>query len=760
VIAAAWLGRVGVVLLALTGAGCCKKSPDPGASTNASPVLPVPGAPETEEVVDVLHDVARCDVYHRGAFLDFGSPSSESRFGYSLGPPGDVTNVTREGSTWAQAFGRSLSQIFYTDHASPVFVAARVRGVASRQVTVRIDGHNWGTLVLNRTASEVVSTKVSTEPLEAGTHTLTLQFHGVARNQPFVELDWLRVGEPDEDPSTFAPPTDRDLAIDAVIGSRPRRAVALRAPGSLRCGLAVREGMVLQTSLGYLGPGVGEGLVRIVEPGREPVVIHAATVGGEHEQSAEVNVPLDAYSSKLVSLELVSKKSSPGGRVLFGEPSVSMRRATVPPRTPARAVILVVLSSADRAHLPPYADVPALAALTNLASSSVVFRHHRGITTVGSGVMAPMPTGRPPQAHAVMDAAARLPARFVTLATVAHDGRVASGMFTGNPTSFEAFGFNRGWDKFESFSPVSGVDTRAPLIDGARWIETHLQESKDERVLAVVHSRGGHPPWTATAEEIRSLPPADYSGPVEARRAGQVLARARGRRPHWRLTNSDRERLEGFYALALISEDQNLGALIANLRKLGVWDSTLLMITSDVAMGGPSRVPFGDGERLEEDLLDLPLIIHFPGGRYGGRVVDAHTTPLDVIETVVGALGLQAPDGLPGRDLYEVAANPERFALRPQFSSLGREYATRLGDHVLRGETPKVPVLCDMTLGPTCSGPTPPSLAIVAGTLWRETYFHYRDTGIGKAAAAREPATIDPDTLAALTVWGNQETRP
>ena len=181
---------------------------------------------------------------------------------------------------------------------------------------------------------------------------------------------------------------------------------------------------------------------------------------------------------------------------------------------------------------------------------------------------------------------------------------------------------------------------------------------------------------------------------------------------------------------------------------------------SDVAMGGAGRVPCGDGERLDEDLLDLPLIIHFPGGRYGGRVVEAHTTALDVIGTVLSALGLQSTDELPGRDLYEVAANPERFALRAQFATLGREYATRLGDLVLRGEAPKPPVLCDLAIGPTCSGPTPPSLASVAMTLWRETYFHYRDTGLGKTAAAREPATIDPDTFAALNVWGNQETRP
>jgi arylsulfatase A-like enzyme len=757
---AGWCAHVGVLVLAVTAQGCCNKPLHFGPAPSASVAPEAPPSGDSEQVIDILRETPRCDVFHRGAFLDLGSASADSRFGFALEPPAGVTNITREGASWAQISDRSLSQSFYTDHPSPVFVSARVRGVSARQATVRIDGRVHGTLQFGRSSTEVVSTKVSTEPLEAGSHTLTLQFHGASRNQPFAELDWIRVGEPDEDPSTFAPPTERDLVIDAVIGNQPRRAVALRAPGTFRCGLVVREGMTLQATLGYAGPGSGEAELRIVEPAHEPTVVHAAAVGGEHDLHATVQLPLDTWRGKVVALELVAKKAAAGGRVLFGEPSISMQAATIPPRTPARASILVVLSSADRAHLPPYTDVPALAALTNLAASSVVFRHHRAVTTVVTGEMASLVTGLAPQVHAVMDAAARLPARFPTLGTVAHDGRVSSAMFSGNPASFEAFGFNRGWDKFEAFSPVSGEDTRTPLINGTRWIESHLQDSKDDRVLAVLHTRGGHPPWTATAEEIHSLPPVDYSGPVEARRAGQVLARARGKRSRWRLTAADRTRLEGFYALALIAEDQALGALIANLRKLGVWDSTLLVVTSDVAMGGAGRVPFGDGERLDEDLLEIPLIVHFPGGRSGGKMIDAHTSSLDLIETMLGALGLQAPDGLQGRDLYEIAANPERFALRPQMATLGREYATRLGELVLRGEVPKAPVLCDLTIGPGCSGPTPPSMAYVAGMLWRETFLRYRDAATGKNRASREPATLDPDTLAALTVWGYQETRP
>lgn len=744
---------------AVMGPGC-HRSPREGAAAQSSATSGRP-QPENEEdlAVDLLQKISWCDVFHRGELLDFGSAGTDGRYGFGMSQPSEVTHVTREGASWARVSGRTVSQSFYTDHPSPVFVAGRIRGLTARSASVRIDARPFGTLPLGGGESDIVSTRVSTEPLEPGNHVLTLQFHGGARGQPFVDIDWLRVGEPDEDPSTFAPPVLRDLVVNETIGGHPRRAIALRAPGNVRCGLFVREGMALRVGLGFAGQGSGEAEIRILEPNQNPVVVHSSLVSSK-ESSPDIRIPLDSFAGKLAYAEFAAKRSAAGGRVLFGDPVITAHRASAPPRPKTSIVILVVLASADRTHLPPYAEVPALAALTNVAGSSVVFRHHRTTTTVASGSMASLVTGLPPELHTVMDSGARLPERCATMAAVAREGRIATAMFTASPTSFEAFGFGRGWDKFEMFSPVSGVGSRSALVDSTKWIESRLQENGDARMLVLVHSRGGHPPWTATAEEMRNLPPADYLGPIETRRGAQVLNRARGKHPRMRLTTGDRERIEGFYQLALVLEDQSLGALIATLRRLGAWDSTLLVVTSDVAMGGPSRIPFAEGEKLDDDYLELPLIVHFPGGRYAGKAIDSPTTSLDLMSTVLTALDLRLPDQVKSQDLYEVAAQPERFVPRIQFAALGKEYVTRFGDFVLRGENPKQPSLCQSSPALSCTNAPSPALALVANALWRETYAHYHGTEFEKATAAREPATLDPDTLAGLIVWGNQENRP
>ena len=366
-------------------------------------------APDDTTMIDLLAGVSRCDIYHRGQLMDLGSPTADSRFGFDLAAPAGIQSTLRDGATWAQTSTRNLSQSFYLDQATPVFVSARIRGVASKTATVRIDGKAVGTLSFRRGDTEVASTKPTTDPIPAGAHVVTLQFVGTAKNQAFAEIDWLRVGIPDEDASTFAPPTLRDLVIDAVMQDRPRKALALRAPGAARCMIPVREGMVLRLLLGYSGPGGAEAEVRLSEPGQAPIVLQTAKIGSEGDAPKDVQVRLDAFAGKLVGLELAVTKSAPGGRVLFGEPAVVTRRLSSPPRTPARGAVVIVFSSADRDHMPPYADVPALATMADMGASSVVFRKHRAPTAVVAGSVASLVTGLAPQAHTVMDAGARLP---------------------------------------------------------------------------------------------------------------------------------------------------------------------------------------------------------------------------------------------------------------------------------------------------------------------------------------------------------------
>ena len=748
--------------LVLAAVGCCQEGDDTLPELPAdSAALPLPtDTDDTMMAVDLFESVAECDIYHRGVLLDLGSRAMQGRYGNNVFPAAEVRDLVREGATWARVESRNLSVSFNQLEQERVFVEARIRGLGSGQATVRIDGKVVGGLRFPRDNIEVLSTSTTEEPLSVGRHVVSLNFHRSKRDAPKAEIDWIRIGIPDNDPTTYGAPTLRDLAVDAAVGGRPRKALALRGPGRVRCAFTAREDMRLQTTIGYTGPGEGEARIQLIEPGKPAYLLHETKLGGEGKSADVVDLQLEGHAGEIVALDLVATKTSPGGRILFGDPALRVRRPDVPSRPKAKVVVLLVLTGASPGDLPPYEEISTMPAMTSLAAESVVFQRHRAPTSVTAGSMASLLTGLSPAAHKVADTGARLPVRFPTIGTIARDGRVATSMFTGNPTTFEAFGFARGWDRYAVLTPVSGTSAQAPLREATAWVDARLKEDEERPLLVVVHARGGHPPWAVTAEETKDLPPAEYAGNINSRRGGQVLEKERLRRyGRTRLTAEDRVRIHAFASLGLAAEDALIGRLVDVLREHEVWDSTMLVVTSDVAAGGGERVPFGDGEPLGEDVLDVPLVIRFPQHRFSGTRVQIPTSTMDVTRTVLAAMELEPSDPMQGRDLLEVAAHPGRFGTAPQFALWEGSYSTRWGDWILAGKSPRTPTFCTV-VAPSidCREDSTDQEPFFASWMWRMTYRHLRASEAAlHPTPSREPATLDPDTVAALTVWGNME---
>jgi hypothetical protein len=73
---------------------------------------------------------------------------------------------------------------------------------------------------------------------------------------------------------------------------------------------------------------------------------------------------------------------------------------------------------------------------------------------------------------------------------------------------------------------------------------------------------------------------------------------------------------------------------------------------------------------------------------------------------------------------------------------------------LLHGEIGHVPKLCQLDVDPTCLADAFAATPIAGNALWQWTH-GYEASARELRRAAREPASIDPDTLAALTVWGD-----
>jgi arylsulfatase A-like enzyme len=149
-------------------------------------------------------------------------------------------------------------------------------------------------------------------------------------------------------------------------------------------------------------------------------------------------------------------------------------------------------------------------------------------------------------------------------------------------------------------------------------------------------------------------------------------------------------------AAMIAAVDDGVGAIRAELTKLGIADNTLIVFTSD---NGPSRESrnwldgtldpyYGgttDGLRghkfsLFEGGIRVPGIVTFPGRIPAGQVCDAPLGSVDVLPTVLAACGIDANHmELDGQDISELLAGKTSAPTRDQFWELGPQTAVRRG---------------------------------------------------------------------------------
>lgn len=759
------------LLPALLAPGCTCRGSQPAAPALAASIAPSGAAPATLDadagptssrpvVLDIVRDIDACSLGHRGVLLDFGDPSmADDLHPGFIGHGRSVDElVEHEGATWLRVRSRAVTSSFTwpalandTGDAS-VYVEIRIRGATARAVSISVDGKALGTLTLVHSPRVLLARPPAPLALAPGSHDLTMRFVGGPRSgdDPLAEIDWAHVGTGDAS-EPYAAPTHADVLTDVTVGGRSLRAVSLRAPGFVRCSTWIPANATIEASLATVGGGDADLEARLERDRHPPVILGTAHVGGGSLSWVPWSMPVTGLDGDgaLASLELVVRRATKGTRVLFGEPRAIVaesRPLALPP--PSRNVVLVVLGSTAAKSLAPWGGPHAATELSKLAATGTTFLANRASSSLVSSVVATILTGLPSRVHGVDDPDARLPRGPTTLEDACRQGGIATAAFTANPTTSAVFGFDRGWDSFAARDPLEPGAATAVFDDAAAWIEAH----KDHRFFVVIHARGGHPPWDATPDELRAMPPESYLGVLEPQRAAEALTKAK--RHAGRFKEDDRERAFALYDHALDQHDAALGRLLAGLHLAGRDDDTAVIVTGDVAPSEAPPVPFVDVDTVDEALLATPLIVRWPGApALAGRRVEAPSTPLDLARTVVSALGLSpVPQSFEGQDLATVARGALVPEERPLAATRGGRFAVRWGQFVLLGNRDRELRMCDLALDVAC-------VADVRATtpLALEPIHRWAVAALAPATPPpypREPVVLDEHMTAALVRWG------
>jgi len=203
----------------------------------------------------------------------------------------------------------------------------------------------------------------------------------------------------------------------------------------------------------------------------------------------------------------------------------------------------------------------------------------------------------------------------------------ATGAFVANTTYLTpSLGFDRGFDAYVTDGGPADVVGPAAL----RW----LAQQRGHAFL-FVNLLDPHEPYLPRQ-------PYDTRFPGKNPELGDKITDL-----YWKgkpLTADVRRHFRSQYDGEIAFTDEVLADLFAQLREMGRYDDSLILLTSDHGEILGEHGLAGHGGAPYEELLHVPLLVKLPGSRGGGARVERRVSTMGVYATILAAAGVTLPD--------------------------------------------------------------------------------------------------------------------
>jgi arylsulfatase A-like enzyme len=140
-----------------------------------------------------------------------------------------------------------------------------------------------------------------------------------------------------------------------------------------------------------------------------------------------------------------------------------------------------------------------------------------------------------------------------------------------------------------------------------------------------------------------------------------------------KLTVAQREHLRSQYDSSVAYMDAGIGRLLRKLREDGVYDNSLIIVTSDHGEAFGEHGLIGHGVSVHQEHIHVPLLVKFPKGSPGekqhGTSPSETVNSVDLLPTVYEVLGYPAPKSIDGLSILNAAVKSERRIYSESFSS-------------------------------------------------------------------------------------------
>ena len=103
--------------------------------------------------------------------------------------------------------------------------------------------------------------------------------------------------------------------------------------------------------------------------------------------------------------------------------------------------------------------------------------------------------------------------------------------------------------------------------------------------------------------------------------------------------NKMKDQIDIMYDAAVREADERAGSIIETLKRRGLWDKTLFILTADHGEELGDHGGWQHDQSVYEELIHIPLIVHFPKGQYSGTRVNDVVSLVDLVPTIFGYFG-------------------------------------------------------------------------------------------------------------------------
>jgi arylsulfatase A-like enzyme len=300
-------------------------------------------------------------------------------------------------------------------------------------------------------------------------------------------------------------------------------------------------------------------------------------------------------------------------------------------------VVLISIDTLRADHLGCYGYArPTSPSIDEFCREAVRFRSAIAAAPSTLASHASIFTALAPQHHGASHVQAiPLADSFLSLAEVFRDAGYRTAAWTGGVQLAPEFGLTQGFETYE----VVEDGTFAQVVERATpWLN-----NEDARPFFLfLHTYEVHHPYTPRAEDLRMFEPTPISS-LPAAIDVPLLQRINF--DGLKITDADLAHIVNTYDAEIVNMDRGFRQLVSQLKRLAIYDSTIMVFTSD------HGEEFGEhgwtgwhSHSLYDELLRVPLIVRLPSGVHAGAAIDGAVSGIDIAPIILDAAGVEKPD--------------------------------------------------------------------------------------------------------------------